>query len=204
VALELARAGVGSLTLVDPDTLVPGNCIRHVLDLRWAGVGKAQAMGVELEGRFPGLKAVDLTSWVQGASDMEQLLAEHDVVIEATGSLPMSRLVGEAAASAARPAVSVCLQREGQVVRVDRHPLAPGEAHEPELAPRPPAGPVLREGGCGDPVSPAPPWACAIAAGLATAVVTDLLTGRGEYPPTLLEIFRPQPEAGLDSIPTRR
>jgi molybdopterin/thiamine biosynthesis adenylyltransferase len=204
VALELARAGVGSLTLVDPDTLVPGNCIRHVLDLRWAGVGKAQAMGVELEGRFPGLKAVDLTSWVQGASDMEQLLAEHDVVIEATGSLPMSRLVGEAAASAARPAVSVCLQREGQVVRVDRHPLAPGEAHEPELAPRPPAGPVLREGGCGDPVSPAPPWACAIAAGLATAVVTDLLTGRGEYPPTLLEALRPQPEAGLDSISSRR
>lgn len=204
VALELARAGVGSLTLIDPETLVPGNCARHVLEAHFAGVGKAQGMEVHLENRFPGLEVEGLIERVQGAAEMDQLVAEHDVVIEATGSLPVSRLVGEAAAAAGRPAVSVCLQREGQVVRVDRHPLEPGEVHEPELEPRPPAGPVLREGGCGDPVSPAPPWACSVAAGLATAVVTDLLTGRGEYPPTLLEALRPQPEAGLDSISSRR
>jgi sulfur-carrier protein adenylyltransferase/sulfurtransferase len=37
VALALAREGVGSFSLCDPDTLRPGNVTRHALDLMAAG-----------------------------------------------------------------------------------------------------------------------------------------------------------------------
>ena len=46
MALALAREGVGKFTLCDPDTLRPGNIIRHALDLLSVGQFKAEAARV--------------------------------------------------------------------------------------------------------------------------------------------------------------
>lgn len=43
VALALTREGVGSFSLSDPDTLRPGNVVRHALDLLSVGTFKAEA-----------------------------------------------------------------------------------------------------------------------------------------------------------------
>jgi molybdopterin/thiamine biosynthesis adenylyltransferase len=44
IALALTREGIGSLTLCDPDTMRPGNVVRHALDLMSAGQFKAEAV----------------------------------------------------------------------------------------------------------------------------------------------------------------
>ena len=44
VALELAKAGVARLTLIDPDTLEETNLIRHECDDRYLGENKAVAV----------------------------------------------------------------------------------------------------------------------------------------------------------------
>lgn len=44
IAISLARSGVGSFVVIDPDYLQPQNLVRHQLDQRSVGVGKAEAI----------------------------------------------------------------------------------------------------------------------------------------------------------------
>jgi hypothetical protein len=68
-------------------------------------------------------------------------------------------------------------------------PLAAGETHaEPTVELSTGAEP-LREGGCGDPVSPAPMWAATAAAARAAGMAVDLLTRRGQYPATVIDVL---------------
>src|SRR5205814_4221932 len=53
LAFELVRAGVGALTLVDHDTLLPENSYRHVLGRRYWGRQKAEALKEEIEAQLP-------------------------------------------------------------------------------------------------------------------------------------------------------
>src|SRR5688572_32842036 len=53
VALELAKAGVGRLTLVDRDMLEEANAIRHECDARYVGWSKADAVADLIRHRNP-------------------------------------------------------------------------------------------------------------------------------------------------------
>ena len=53
IALELARAGILHLTLVDWDLLTSDNTFRHVLGQRYWGVNKAEALKREIEANLP-------------------------------------------------------------------------------------------------------------------------------------------------------
>src|SRR5919201_1896615 len=53
VALELAKAGVGGLTLIDPDRLEEQNLIRHECDDRYLGWSKAEAVADLIAHRNP-------------------------------------------------------------------------------------------------------------------------------------------------------
>jgi molybdopterin/thiamine biosynthesis adenylyltransferase len=55
-ALALARSGIGSVILVDPDILRPENVFRHVLGRSALGKGKATALKTEIEGKYPYVK----------------------------------------------------------------------------------------------------------------------------------------------------
>lgn len=95
LAAELARAGVGHITLVDKELLKPENIFRHELGMlgvdrqnsRGDVFGKAATVGNSLRARYPYLsvKAYDCT--VQQLITTEPtVLADHDVIVLATGN----------------------------------------------------------------------------------------------------------------------
>jgi molybdopterin-synthase adenylyltransferase len=53
LAFELARAGVGHLTLVDPEHLEPSNTYRHVLGARYWDQSKVKGLKQEIESNLP-------------------------------------------------------------------------------------------------------------------------------------------------------
>ncbi len=203
LAEMLVRSGVGAMTLIDGDIIRPGNCIRHVATLNDVGINKAEVVkdkiitaGLISKEDANGKLTVQ-PQMLQDAVTTEKIFNEHDLIIDATGDNPVTALVCTASRILNRPLITVCLQRGGTVARVDRFPLLHGETHKDAL---PPAEShiELREGGCGDPISPAPPWACAAAAARAAGMAADLLVGRDLYPPTVIDELIKLP----DSLPT--
>ncbi|MDW3217752.1 MAG: ThiF family adenylyltransferase [Acidimicrobiales bacterium] len=197
VAEMLVRSGAGELTLVDGDLIRPGNCIRHVATLGDVGRPKADAVRDHLVRTNlvdPGCVTTD-TNPLRSATRTEELLARNDLVLDCTANGPASALLLTASRVLGRPVVSVCLQRNGTVARVDRSPLREGEKHDAAVEP---GGPEtdLREGGCGDPVSPTPPWACSAAAARAVAMAADLLSGRNALPPSVVDTLIVFPSDG--------
>ena len=190
LAVMLARSGVGRLTLVDGDRVLPGNCIRHVATRKDVGRAKTDAVKEHLtESRIMAEDAVvSMDLQLTSVAATERLFAGHDLVVDATGNGPATALIITASEALDRPAFTVCLLRSGSVARVDRFPLGPGERHDPPVPPGEPSL-VLREGGCGDPVSPTPPWACAAAAARAAGMAADWLSGRCLYPPTVTDVL---------------
>lgn len=159
VADGLARAGVGKLTLIDGDTMRPGNLIRHLLgESKWVGQGKASAVAEYLRSvPWAPVEVVPFDANLAGAAEISELLESHDLVIDATATGYATALVMDASHALNRPAVSVCVLRDGGVVRVDRSPLTGAEQYLPPIPPSPSPPGQLWESGCGDPVSPSPP-----------------------------------------------
>lgn len=198
VADLLARSGVGRLTLQDHDVLRPGNCVRHLATLKDVGRAKVDAVRERLiaDGFMAADSVVTDTTALTSVDAIEALFDDHDLVIDATGSGPVTALVLKAAEVLEQPALTVCLQRSGTVVRVDRLPLGASEGH---AAPTPAGAPFAeqREGGCGDPVAPTPPWACSAAASLCSAMAADVLSGRRQYPASVVEVLVADPSVSL-------
>lgn len=186
----LARAGIGHLTLIDPERVRPGNCIRHLAGPDAVGTAKVDAVKARLiaDGTLTG--TVDTRpEQLLSPDDATQVVSVHDLVVDATANGVASRLLLDAGSALGRSVVSACLLRDGQVARVDRVPLATGEQHAPQtpdLTERPPAA---YESGCGDRVSPTPMWAVHAAASRAVGMAVDLLTGRRQYPPSIVDVL---------------
>lgn len=192
----LFRSGVRHLTLLDGERLRPGNVVRHLAGGGYVGLPKAQAVR-------ECLAAVDIdisrvrarNKWLVDLEEAKALVLDHQVVLDATGSGRTSSLLATAAdmvgPGTGHTVVSVCVQRNGDVLRVDRMPLRRGEAHLPAL-------PLLdesghhRERGCGSPVSPTPPGAVIAAAELAHRVVVDEAIQECALPATIADVRRPQ------------
>lgn len=199
LAEMLIRSGVGVLTLIDGDIVRPGNCIRHVATLEDVGRSKVEVVRDKIVAtglvsrREAKSKLRTQPQMLQDVETTEKLFEDYDLIIDATGDNPVTALICTASRILSKPLITVCLQQGGTVARVDRFPLNHGETHKDAL---PLGGPdmELREGGCGDPVSPAPPWACAAAAARAAGIATDLLAGRCMYPPTVIDELIKLPE----------
>lgn len=65
VADALAAAGVGKLTLVDPDEFSEDNVFRHVLEPVWVDIPKVHALRVRLTRHYPGLQVVSVSDAAQ-------------------------------------------------------------------------------------------------------------------------------------------
>lgn len=115
VAEELARAGVGSFSLIDHDILQPGNIVRHSCDLRSVGVPKVAAVAhqlwyinpacnVEMHGdRIGAAPVAD-----QGNNDIDMLsevLGKSDILISALGNLDVEFWVSDMAVERQLPAI---------------------------------------------------------------------------------------------------
>lgn len=175
----LARSGIGEITAYDPDVVRPGNLIRHLADADLVGLAKPAAVKQVIESRpYNATKIHGIAEGLPPPSEMMSLFVEHDLVIDASASGGVSHLLAEAAIAGGHRLLSVCLQEEGSVVRVDVIPPLHGNVvSATELGP-PPAREDLRfEAGCGDPVSQTPAFAVFEAASLATRHAIGLMTG---------------------------
>jgi molybdopterin/thiamine biosynthesis adenylyltransferase len=96
LAFALAREGVGSFALCDPDTLRPGNVIRHALDLLSVGQFKADAVETALSRINP---FVDTSAEVQNLAHPDVIAARirgADLVVAAIGDDLKEELLCEA------------------------------------------------------------------------------------------------------------
>lgn len=85
LADKLCSAGVGNLTLCDPDLFSPDNIYRHVLSMRFIGVGKALALVAHLKGKYPWLQATPHTDWLLDLRK-KAFLDSFDLIVIAVGS----------------------------------------------------------------------------------------------------------------------
>ncbi len=194
VAEQLARAGVGALTLIDYELLRPGNCVRHIASRAMVGLPKVDATARTLDGLFVGPgKIATRRDMVVGFGEACKECEACDLVLDATGHNSTSLALLDAAAATGTPVVCVALVQEGRVIRVDRAPLLTGEQWAPAVALPIVTQVTAREGGCGSPVSLTPPWAVLRAASEATRRAIDLLMDR-PVPPSCLEVLEPAAE----------
>lgn len=201
IADLLFRSGVRKLTLIDPETLRPGNIIRHTANNDSVGVSKTNAVKARLA--ETGLDVSEVVTKGDRMADLRHardLALTHDLVVDATADARTTALVRWAAESTGTTAISACVQRDGGIARVDRFPLRGDEQH---LAPVPADSDLDSaqfEQGCGSPVSTTPPLAVVKTACLASQVALDELGGAPTLPATMLEVVSVQSDAPFTSI----
>ncbi|QWT22087.1 ThiF family adenylyltransferase [Bacillus sp. NP157] len=210
VAESVVRAGVRIVGLVDGDVMLPPNIERHALDWRDIGYRKVDALARRLGVIAPSVKVIRRVlnlDWQQSAKNHAatiDLVASADVVVDATGDMGASLLLGAVASSAGRPFVSVQVFEGGLGCLVARSvpgkdaTFADGRASfnawcGQQATPPPPPGHRAYEGinAEGEPVV-ADDAAVTIAAGLCARVALDILDGAmgGGQPAWLLVGFR--------------
>src|SRR5712691_1594115 len=81
-ALRLAQAGVGLLTLIDPEQIELSNLARQVI-YRTSDVGapKAYTAARRLRERFPNIEANPIIGTLR-AENVHQIVASHDFIID--------------------------------------------------------------------------------------------------------------------------
>nr|WP_242544706.1 ThiF family adenylyltransferase [Corallococcus sp. NCSPR001] len=86
LAMALARAGVGHLTLVDPDVLAPENTYRHVCGMSWRRQPKVHALSAEILWRTPYIEMEAVFESVEWwLKEHSERLRSYDLVIAAMG-----------------------------------------------------------------------------------------------------------------------
>jgi hypothetical protein len=203
VAEQLARAGLGTLRLVDFDRLWPANLIRHAAP---PGTPAATPKTVAMQQHLSQYSWVDVQTqdgqdgplWT--ADQLREVLASTDLTIDATGHAGLAELTGRIAHDQGRAFISVALFRGGAVARIrrqaretdtpliqrphlDAYPQIPPLKEETEY--------VGTETGCLARVHNAPPVSVTLAAALAADVAIDHLTGRHTQPDEIIEVIRP-------------
>ena len=95
-SLYLAAAGVGSLTLVDDDTVEKSNLQRQVLhtDAR-VGRSKTESARIALNALNPGVRIETIAQRLR-AANVESLIRDHDVVIDGADNFPTRYLLDAA------------------------------------------------------------------------------------------------------------
>lgn len=121
IADMAARAGVGKLTQVDPETLSVENLARHILTSRWIGKPKVAGMAAHISEINPGCQAISIadrfdpnvfgeprrvnTFGSDGCTERHLSFGKPDVIVAATDSYQCSSRVNAYSLAANVPAV---------------------------------------------------------------------------------------------------
>lgn len=199
----LFRSGVRRIKIVDPERLRPGNIIRHLSGNEYVGENKALAVKQELSRLgLPVDGVLASNGRVQDPRDILKAIEGYDLIIDTTADNRASSILSWAANQLNIRMITVSLQREGGIARVDRFPLWEGEVHLPAVPLIPGSG-ERYEQGCGSPVSLTPPASVLRAASLATGVALDQLRMIPRNPddsPTVIDVISPQTDAPYDKV----
>ncbi len=129
VALELAKAGVASFTLVDPDRIEEANVIRHECDARYLGWNKAEAVADLISRRNPEAEVEALAAdALRLGAHLEQALAGAALVAGCTDVEPPKHLLNRLCLAAGVPAVYGGVYERGvggEVIRCAAGPKDP-------------------------------------------------------------------------------
>jgi molybdopterin/thiamine biosynthesis adenylyltransferase len=127
VAVELAKAGVGRFTLVDPDRLEEANVIRHECDDRYLGWSKPAAVADLIAFRNPDAD-LDLVKEDALACDrLPETVAGADLVAGCTDVEPPKHLINRLCLAAGVPAVYAGVYARGVGGEVIRCGGGPGD-----------------------------------------------------------------------------
>jgi adenylyltransferase/sulfurtransferase len=115
----LADAGVGRLTLLDPDRVEPSNLHRQLLHrTRDVGQAKVESAAAKLRARRRATVVAPIAARVDGGN-AAALLAGHDCVIDASDGITTKFLVNDAAVALGLPLVHAGVLRFlGQVMLI--------------------------------------------------------------------------------------
>ena len=94
LALRLTSAGVGSLTMSDPDTLSENNLYRHTLSAKDIGRLKTEAIAGEIALRHPWAKVMHCNKRLEDLRD-PAMLRSFDLVVIAIGAPTVERVFTE-------------------------------------------------------------------------------------------------------------
>ncbi|MEX1037982.1 MAG: molybdopterin-synthase adenylyltransferase MoeB [Acidimicrobiia bacterium] len=116
VALYLAAAGVGTIGIVDGDTVDSSNLQRQIIhDIAHVGSSKTESARERITGLNPDVK-VEVHDERLDASNALRILAGYDVVVDATDNFPTRYLVNDVSLHLRIPVVHASIYRfEGQV-----------------------------------------------------------------------------------------
>jgi len=164
-ALELAKAGVGHLDIVDLDVFDVNNSVRHVLPPIRAGERKADAVAgyAAALNPFVAIEGHNLTigGWEPESDRLHALVAAADIVADTTGSQSVARILQRHCTEEKTPLVVAGFSRgshggEIAIVRPGGACLMCLElAQRDEDVPTPPEGPGgnVRPVGCSHPAA---------------------------------------------------
>ena len=114
LALRLTSAGVGRLTVSDPDKFSEENLYRHVLSVRDIGRFKTDAIASEVALRHPW---AEVTSWRKRLEELREpaVLRRFDLVVIAIGAPTVERVFAEYCRQAALdvPVINCWLEGHG-------------------------------------------------------------------------------------------
>lgn len=103
LVIALAREGVGDFMLCDPDTLRPGNVVRHALDLMSVGQFKAEAVESALARINPFVQTASETVSLNIPDMISARLRDRDLALLAIGDDLREELIGEIIATSEQP-----------------------------------------------------------------------------------------------------
>ena len=116
ILLYLAAAGVGTLGIIDHDLISESNLQRQILyDNNTLGVPKAKIAKQKIEALNPYCQVIAMCEQLT-ANNAQQLVAQYDVIVDATDNLPARYVMDDACRTNQKPLVygSIC-EFQGQV-----------------------------------------------------------------------------------------
>ena len=209
VAVALAESGLGSLDIVDSDVLAPGNVVRHVAGHDQVGASKVRAVEAVVRNHAPWTEVTCQEKSPNTPSDIGALIANADVIVDATGDAAFTRALAMTASAAGKPLIAGALYRGGFIARVQRQALTDDtpigqRAGLPQYLVIPPGGDsedlAIPDVGCSAPVNNAPPAAVLSCSSLMVQAVIDVLTKRFEFDDEVIDVYRPLSEPPFDRI----
>ena len=208
-ATILSGSGIGNLTIVDPDVLLPGNVVRHVAGHKQVGAPKVKAVEALISDHAPLSKVDGFQESPSTPSEIRDRIVDANIVIDTTGNDALISSLAMITNEMGIPFVSGALYRGGFIGRVKRQALQSDtqfdQRNDLTRYPLIPIGDgsadfAMGQLGCSDPVNNAPPSAVLACASLIAQVAVDALTQRFEFDDEVIDVYQVISDSPFNSI----